>query len=53
MRTFNVYRTDKGNLTFRVNDEPIYIIHAKNHEHAKLSLEQLRKDDKLFRKQNK
>ena len=53
MKAFNVYRTEKGTLTFRVNDRPVYVIHAQNHASAKRSLEQLRKDDKVFRKNNK
>lgn len=48
MEAFKVYRTEKGNLSFKVQQEHVYTIRAHNKESAKLALIQLKKDDKQF-----
>jgi hypothetical protein len=48
MRQYNVYRTEKGNLTFKVQPELAYTISANGPSAAKRALTQLKKDDKIF-----
>lgn len=48
MEVFKVYRTEKGNLSFKVQPEHAYTIRAHNKESAKDALIQLKKDDKQF-----
>lgn len=48
MEAFKVYRTEKGNLSFKVQAEHVYTIRAHNKASAKDALIQLKKDDKQF-----
>ena len=48
MQKFTVYRTEKGNLSFKETAEVAYTIHAKNKTQANEALKQLKKDDKRF-----
>ena len=52
MKKFKVYRTEKGNLTFKETAEHAYTIHAAGKSSAKEALSQLKRDDKKFREDN-
>ena len=46
MRKYNVYRTDKGNLTFKENGDCIYVIRCTTDLGAEEALRMLKKADK-------
>ena len=48
MKQYQVYRTEKGNLSFKETEELAYTIHAKTKTAANEALKQLKKDDKKF-----
>jgi hypothetical protein len=46
MKTYFIYRTPKGNLTFKLQEEVAYTIHAKSKEGAENMLKHLKDVEK-------
>lgn len=46
MRMFVIYRTEKGNLTFKLQPEVAYTLRARSKEEAERMLKQLKQMEK-------
>lgn len=46
MKTYNVYRTAKGNLTFKLQEEMAYVMRAKSQAAADQMLKELKQIEK-------